>query len=61
MEPLWLPDNDKLARAVRLFFTRDHDCAPARAMRDARRRFGTTDEQRVLRGEPLSGAVGATA
>jgi hypothetical protein len=41
---------DKLARDVRLFFTHDHDCALARVTRDERGRFGTADEQRVLRG-----------
>ena len=41
---------DKLARDVRLFFTHDPGCAMARVTRDERGRFGTTDEQRVLRG-----------
>lgn len=50
---------DKLARDVRLFFTHDHDCALARVTRDARGRFGTCDEQRVLHGEsPPSGGEG---
>ncbi|MEO7073035.1 MAG: MBL fold metallo-hydrolase [Rhodanobacter sp.] len=40
---------DKLARDVRLFFTHDHGCAVARVSRDARGRFGTVDEQPVLR------------
>jgi glyoxylase-like metal-dependent hydrolase (beta-lactamase superfamily II) len=53
--------DDKLARDVRLFFTHDHDCALARVTRDARGRFGTTDELRTLRGEPVPCAVGATA
>jgi glyoxylase-like metal-dependent hydrolase (beta-lactamase superfamily II) len=43
---------DKLARGVRLFFTHDHACAAARVARDERGRFGTTDEQASLRGEP---------
>ncbi|HWX66887.1 MAG TPA: MBL fold metallo-hydrolase [Rhodanobacter sp.] len=43
---------DKLARGVRLFFTHDHDCALARVTRDERGRFGTADEQRMLRGVP---------
>ena len=50
---------DKLARGVRLFFTHDHDCALARVTRDERGRFGTADEQRVLRGMPPSGLAGA--
>ena len=41
---------DKLSRGVRLFFTHDHDCALARVTRDERGRFGTADEQRMLRG-----------
>ncbi len=40
---------DKLARNVRLFFTHDHACATARVTRDARGRFGTTDELPRLR------------
>jgi glyoxylase-like metal-dependent hydrolase (beta-lactamase superfamily II) len=51
---------DKLARDVRLFFTHDHDCAVAQVTRDERGRFGTTNEQRVLRGallQPLAGAA----
>ena len=40
---------DKLARNVRLFFTHDHACAVAQVTRDARGRFGTTDEHAVLR------------
>lgn len=50
---------DKLARGVRLFFTHDHDCALARVTRDERGRFGTTDEQRALRGMPPSSLAGA--
>ncbi|HEX7817117.1 MBL fold metallo-hydrolase [Dyella sp.] len=42
--------DDKLARNVRLFFTHDHDCAMARVTRDERGRYGTTDEQRELKG-----------
>jgi len=41
--------DDKLARNVRLFFTHDHACAVAQVTRDARGRFGTTDEHAVLR------------
>ena len=48
---------DKLARGVRLFFTHDHACAVAKVTRDDRGRFGTTDEQARLRGQP-AGAVG---
>ena len=50
---------DKLARGVQLFFTHDHDCALARVTRDGRGRFGTADEQRVLRGMPPSRQAGA--
>ncbi|EIM02216.1 beta-lactamase [Rhodanobacter thiooxydans LCS2] len=50
---------DKLARGVQLFFTHDHDCALARVTRDGRGRFGTADEQRVLRGMPPSRQTGA--
>mgnify|MGYP001143822909 FL=1 len=50
---------DKLARGVRLFFTHDHDCALARVTRDERGRFGTADEQRVLRGMPPPHLAGA--
>jgi hypothetical protein len=42
--------DDKLARGVRLFFTHDHECALASATRDERGRYGTTGEQRELRG-----------
>jgi glyoxylase-like metal-dependent hydrolase (beta-lactamase superfamily II) len=42
--------DDKLARGVQLFFTHDHACALARVQRDERGRYGTTDEQAVLRG-----------
>jgi glyoxylase-like metal-dependent hydrolase (beta-lactamase superfamily II) len=42
--------DDKLARDVQLFFTHDHECALARVRRDQRGRYGTADEQRVLRG-----------
>ena len=51
---------DKLARDVRLFFTHDHECAVAQVTRDERGRFGTSLEQRELRGEllqPLAGAA----
>jgi len=41
---------DKLARNVRLFFTHDVDCALARVTRDAKGRFGTTDEMPELTG-----------
>jgi glyoxylase-like metal-dependent hydrolase (beta-lactamase superfamily II) len=41
---------DKLERNVRLFFTHDAQCATARVTRDARGRFGTTDEVEELRG-----------
>ncbi|MES2311756.1 MAG: MBL fold metallo-hydrolase [Pseudomonadota bacterium] len=50
---------DKLARDVRLFFTHDHDCALARVTRDERGRFGTSDEQRTLRGAPPPAFGGA--
>jgi glyoxylase-like metal-dependent hydrolase (beta-lactamase superfamily II) len=50
---------DKLARDVRLFFTHDHECAVAQVTRDERGRFGTTNEQRVLRGAPLQPLAGA--
>jgi glyoxylase-like metal-dependent hydrolase (beta-lactamase superfamily II) len=50
---------DKQARDVRLFFTHDHDCALARVTRDARGRFGTTDEVRELHGAPPPSAAGA--
>ena len=49
---------DKLAREVRLFFTHDHACALARVTRDERGRFGTVDEQPVLRGRPSQTAEG---
>lgn len=42
--------DDKLTRDVRLFFTRDHDCAMARVTRDERGRYSTADEQRELAG-----------
>jgi len=51
---------DKLARDVRLFFTHDHECAVAQVTRDESGRFGTSLEQRELRGEllqPLAGAA----
>jgi glyoxylase-like metal-dependent hydrolase (beta-lactamase superfamily II) len=50
---------DKLARDVRLFFTHDHECAVAQVTRDERGRFGTTHEQRELRGESLRSQAGA--
>ncbi|EIM01799.1 MBL fold metallo-hydrolase [Rhodanobacter denitrificans] len=50
---------DKLARDVRLFFTHDHDCALARVSRDERGRFGTADEQQVVRGMPPYHQAGA--
>jgi glyoxylase-like metal-dependent hydrolase (beta-lactamase superfamily II) len=51
---------DKLSRDVRLFFTHDHDCALARVTCDARGRFGTADEQRLLRGsEAMATETGA--
>ncbi len=43
--------DDKLARNVRLFFTHDTGCASARVVRDAKGRFGTTDERAELVGE----------
>ncbi len=42
---------DKLARNVRLYFTHDAGCALASVTRDARGRFGTTDERAELKGE----------
>jgi glyoxylase-like metal-dependent hydrolase (beta-lactamase superfamily II) len=42
---------DKLARNVRLFFTHDVECASAKVTRDAKGRFGTTDERAALVGE----------
>jgi glyoxylase-like metal-dependent hydrolase (beta-lactamase superfamily II) len=39
---------DMLARDVRLFFTHDAGCAMARVTRDAKGRFGTTDELPAL-------------
>ena len=45
---------DALARDVRLFFTHDVDCALARVTRDAKGRFGTTDELPALAGLPLA-------
>ncbi|MGN2247623.1 MBL fold metallo-hydrolase [Frateuria sp. GZRR35] len=48
---------DKLARGVRLFFTHDHACALAKVTCDDRGRFGTTDEQASLHGQP-AGAMG---
>ena len=45
---------DKLERAVRLFFTHDHDIALAGLTRDERGRFGTTDEQAELVATPLT-------
>jgi len=50
---------DKLSRGVRLFFTHDHDCALARVTRDERGRFGTADEQRMLRGVSPQLSTGA--
>ncbi|AGG90098.1 MBL fold metallo-hydrolase [Rhodanobacter denitrificans] len=50
---------DKLARDVRLFFTHDHDCALARVSRGERGRFGTADEQQVVRGMPPYHQAGA--
>jgi glyoxylase-like metal-dependent hydrolase (beta-lactamase superfamily II) len=41
---------DKLARGVRLFFTHDTACALARVTRDAKGRFGTSDELSELTG-----------
>jgi glyoxylase-like metal-dependent hydrolase (beta-lactamase superfamily II) len=49
---------DKLARNVRLFFTHDHACAVAQVTRDARGRFGTTDEHAVLRATVAPNAGG---
>lgn len=43
--------DDKLVRNVRLFFTHDHDCAVAQVVRDERGRYGTTQEQREMRGQ----------
>ncbi len=42
--------DDKLARGVRLFFTHDVECALARPLRDAKGRYGTTDEMPELIG-----------
>ena len=42
---------DKLERNVRLFFTHDVGCARARVTRDAKGRFGTSDERAELIGE----------
>jgi len=50
---------DKLARDVRLFFTHDHDCALARVSHDERGRFGTADEQQLVRGMPPYHQAGA--
>jgi glyoxylase-like metal-dependent hydrolase (beta-lactamase superfamily II) len=41
---------DKLARGVRLFFTHDTGCAVAHVTRDAKGRFGTSDELPELAG-----------
>ena len=49
---------DKLARNVHLFFTHDHACALAQVTRDARGRFGTTDEHAVLRATVATHAGG---
>ena len=45
---------DALTRDVRLFFTHDVDCAMARVKRDAKGRFGTSDELPALAGLPLA-------
>lgn len=45
---------DVLARDVSLFFTHDVDCAMARVTRDAKGRFGCTDEMPALAGWPLA-------
>jgi glyoxylase-like metal-dependent hydrolase (beta-lactamase superfamily II) len=45
---------DALARDVRLYFTHDVGCAMARITRDAKGRFGTTDELPALAGLPLA-------
>lgn len=45
---------DKLARGVRLFFTHDPACAMAGVARDAKGKFGTTEEQPVLQAQPLT-------
>lgn len=41
---------DKLARGIRLFFTHDFECAMASVTRDAKGRFGVSDEMAVVEG-----------
>lgn len=44
---------DKLERAVRLYFTHDHGCAMAEVTRDEKGRFGTANEMERVEGVSL--------